>query len=170
MQLVFLTDVGLAITGAWSGLGARDARLNEYLGVQSKKYLMIWMMLYVVSLALIKGSICITMLRIGSVIKVLRISVYALLTLVIISFVSTLVGILCLCRPVNANWNTSLVLEGKATCSSMDVMIGLSYWATSSSIATDLACAILPGIILWNTQMPLKTKLSVSVLLSFGSL
>lgn len=131
---------------------------------------MIWMMLYVISLVLIKSSICMTMLRIGSPIKVLRVCVYVLLGLSVATFVATFVGILCLCRPVEANWNTALVLEGKATCSTMDAMIGLSYFSTASSIATDLACAVLPGLIVWNMQLPKKTKISVCVLLSFGSM
>lgn len=167
---VFMIEVVLACLGAYAGLGALDSRLNAYLSIQSKKYLMIWMMLYVGSLVLIKASICMTMLRVGSPIKSLRVCVYLLLTFIIGTFLATIIGILCLCRPVEANWNTGLVLEGKATCTTMDVMIGLSYFSTASSIATDLACAVLPGVIVWNMQMPRKTKIWVCVLLSFGSL
>lgn len=170
LQTVFMIEVVLACLGAYAGLGALDSRLNAYLSIQSKKYLMIWMMLYVGSLVLIKASICMTMLRVGSPIKSLRVCVYLLLTFIIGTFLATIIGILCLCRPVEANWNTGLVLEGKATCTTMDVMIGLSYFSTASSIATDLACAVLPGVIVWNMQMPRKTKIWVCVLLSFGSL
>ncbi|KAI0381304.1 hypothetical protein F5Y04DRAFT_280837 [Hypomontagnella monticulosa] len=38
------------------------------------------------------------------------------------------------------------------------------------TIATDIACAILPAAILWKSQLKLKTKLLVGLLLSFGSL
>jgi len=164
-----MVEIVLACLGARSGLGALDIKLNAYMQIKSKEYLMIWMMLYVSSLVLIKASICVTMLRIGSTIKALRISTYSLLAFCIAAYLSTIIGILCLCSPVSANWNTGLVLEGKATCKSMDVMIGLSYWATASSIATDIACAVLPGFIVWNTQLPKSTKVSVCVLLSFGS-
>jgi hypothetical protein len=165
-----LVEIVLACLGAYAGLGALDSRLNDYLSIESKKYLMIWMMLYVVSLVLIKGSICMTMLRVGNPIKSLRICVYLLLGLVVGTFLATIIGILCLCRPVEANWNTALVLEGKATCASMDAMIGLSYFSTASSIATDMACAVLPGLIVWNMQLKQTTKIFVCVLLSFGSL
>jgi hypothetical protein len=131
---------------------------------------MIWMMHYVFSLVLIKASICMTMLRVGSPIKALRVCVYILLGFIVCTFLATIIGILCLCRPIEANWDTSLVLEGKATCTSMDVMIGLSYFSTASSIATDMACAVLPGVIVWNMQLKQMTKIAVCILLSFGSL
>ena len=54
--------------------------------MEAKKYLMIWMMLYVCSLALVKISICVTMLRIGSPIKVLRICVYTLLAFTLVGY------------------------------------------------------------------------------------
>ena len=132
------------------------------------------MMLYVCSLAMIKTSICVTMLRIGNPVKALRNSVYALLGLVIGTFLATLVGVLCVCRPFSANWNTALVVEsdveGKAKCSSKSMLIGLAYFSTASAIATDLACAILPGFVVWNTQLKKSIKISVCLLLSFGSL
>jgi len=166
---IFIVEVVLACLGAYSGLGTLDIELNTFMQMEAKKYLMLWMLLYVCSLAAIKTSICITMLRIGSPIKALRVSVYVLLALVVGSYLATFIGILNLCNPVEANWNYALVLKGKAKCASMDAMIGLSYFATASSIATDIACAVLPGVILWNMQLKLATKLSVSILLSFGS-
>lgn len=167
---MFVVEVILAVLGGYAGLGALDNRLNDYLSIQSKKYLMIWMMLYVVSLVLIKASICMTMLRVGSPLKTLRVCVYILLSFAVGTFLATIIGILLLCKPVEANWNTSLVLEGKATCVSMDTMVGLSYFSTASSIATDLACAILPAFLVWNMQLRKSAKIGVCVLLSFGSL
>jgi hypothetical protein len=165
-----MVEVVLACYGAHVGLGALDSKLNDWLQIESKKYLMIWMMDYVFSLVLIKMSLCIAMLRVGSPIKKFRVCVYTLLGLCVATFMATIIGILYLCRPIEANWNTALVLEGKAVCASMEAMIALSYMSTASSIATDIACAILPGVIVRNMQLPRKTKISVCVLLSFGSL
>lgn len=131
---------------------------------------MIWMLVYVNALVLIKASICVTMYRIASANKSYRIAIWTLIAVIVGNYLTTFIGVLSLCRPVEANWNTSLVTEGRATCSGMSAMIGLSYTSTACSIATDLACAILPGIILWRTQMKLSTKISVTMLLSFGSL
>ncbi|OHW98901.1 hypothetical protein CSPAE12_02410 [Colletotrichum incanum] len=167
--VIYLVDVVLACIGALSGLGTRNADLNQRMMVDSMKYLMIWMMLYVVALCLVKASICITTLRIATTMPKLRIAVYVLLGLTIASFITTFVGILLLCRPVEANWDASILAEGRGQCSSVTSMLGLSYTSTASTIATDLACAVLPAIILWQTQMKLSTKIMVSTVLSFGS-
>ncbi|CCF34390.1 hypothetical protein CH063_01132 [Colletotrichum higginsianum] len=168
--IIYLVDVALACLGALSGLGTRNADLNATMISESMKYLMIWMMLYVAALCLVKSSICFTTLRIATTMPKLRIAVYVLLGLTIATFFTTFIGILLLCRPVEANWNPSLIAEGRGECSPMSAMLGLSYTSTASTIATDLACAVLPAIILWQTQMKLSTKIVVSTILSFGSL
>lgn len=170
MQVIYLVEVGLATTGAHRGLGRYNDDLNTFMTVESTKYLMIWMLMYICSLVLIKSSICVTMLRIAGSSRTFVILIWTLLAVIIATWFTTFVGVLLLCTPVEANWNTALVTAGKAKCAGMSAMIGLSYTSTASSIATDMACAVLPGIILWRTQMPLKTKISVTFLLSFGSL
>lgn len=82
----------------------------------------------------------------------------------------TFVGVLLFCSPIEASWNTALILEGKGSCASMEVMIALSHTATASTIITDAACVVLPGIMLWDIQMKKKAKLGVFALLSFASL
>ncbi|KAJ3939227.1 uncharacterized protein N0V96_010673 [Colletotrichum fioriniae] len=165
--VVYLVDVALACMGALSGLGTRNADLSPVMLVESMKYLMIWMMLYVAVLCTIKTSICITTLRIATTMPKLRTAVYILMGLTVATFFTTFVGILLLCRPVEANWDTSIVLEGRGECSPVSSMLALSYTSTVSTIVTDLACAVLPAIILWQTQMKLSTKIMVSFVLSF---
>lgn len=138
--------------------------------VDSMMYLMVWMMLYVGALCLVKTSICITTLRIATNMPKLRIAVYILLGLTIATFLTTFIGILLLCRPVEANWDQSILAEGRGECSPITAMLGLSYMSTASTIATDLACAVLPAIVLWQTQMKRSMKIIVTILLSFGSL
>lgn len=122
------------------------------------------------TLCIIKLSICITTLRIATTMPKLRISVYALMGLTVATFVTTFIGVLLLCRPVEANWDKSIVEEGRGECSPISAMLGLSYMTTATTIVTDLACAILPAVILWQTHMKLSTKIMLSVVLSFGSL
>ncbi|TGO57797.1 hypothetical protein BOTNAR_0194g00190 [Botryotinia narcissicola] len=167
--MVYIVDVALACHGTRVGLGSHNSRLNAFFSVQGTKYLMLWMMLYVVGLAVIKSSICVTLLRIASAHKMYRFFVLSLLGLTIATFLVTLIGILLLCRPVSANWDTSLVTEGKGTCSGMGTMIALSYTSTACTIVTDLACAVFPGVMLYRTQMPLGRKIQVGLLLSFAS-
>jgi hypothetical protein len=137
---------------------------------ESVKYFTIWILVYVVSLATIKSSICVTLLRIANTQKPLRIAVWSLLVITWSSFIVTFVGVLLFCRPIEANWNTALIAAGEGTCAPMEVMIGLSHTATVSTIITDVGCVVLPGLVLWNVQMKFQAKLNVFMLLSFASL
>ncbi|KAL1860419.1 hypothetical protein Daus18300_009192 [Diaporthe australafricana] len=49
-------------------------------------------------------------------------------------------------------------------------MIGLSHTATVTTIITDLGCAMLPGMLLWKTQMKSQAKLEVFALMSVASI
>lgn len=49
-------------------------------------------------------------------------------------------------------------------------MIGLSHTATVTTIATDIGCAALPGLLLWKTQMKPQAKFEVFALMSVASL
>ncbi|KAI9643601.1 hypothetical protein NHQ30_008223 [Ciborinia camelliae] len=167
--IVYIIDVSLACHGTRVGLGSHNSRLNVYFEEEGMKYLMLWMLIYVLGLAIIKSSICVTLLRIASTKNTYRTFVLGLLGLTIANFFVTFIGILLLCRPVAANWDTTLVAEGKGTCSGMGSMIALSYTSTACTILTDLACAVFPGVMLYRTQMPLGRKISVGLLLSFAS-
>lgn len=138
--------------------------------MEAPKVLTIWILVYVVSLATIKSSICVTLLRIGNTKTSLRVAAWVLLAITWASFMVTFVGVLLFCRPIEANWNTSLLLEGKGSCASMEVMIALSHTATGTTILTDAACVVLPGMMLWDIQMKRRAKLGVFALLSFASL
>lgn len=100
----------------------------------------------------------------------MRIAVWVLLAITWASYMVTFIGDLLVCRPIEATWKPELVLSGQAYCAPMELMIALSHTATGSTVATDLACAVLPGIILWNTQMNTKAKISAYILLSFASM
>ncbi|ORY58874.1 uncharacterized protein BCR38DRAFT_527394 [Pseudomassariella vexata] len=167
--LVYVVDVGLACDAAFMGVGQPDSKQNAFFAEESKKYFTIWILVYVIGLATIKSSICVTMARIADTQTLYRVAVYVLLGITWTSFLVTFIGVLVFCRPIEGNWKASLVLSGEATCASMETMIGLSQTATGTTIVTDLACAILPGLILWKTQMNLRHKLAVFALLSFAS-
>ncbi|TDZ30790.1 hypothetical protein C8035_v002026 [Colletotrichum spinosum] len=167
--VLYLADVVFACFGAMSGLGTRNADLNETMMAEAIKWLMIWMLVYVAALCLVKTSICVTILRIATTMPRLRAAVYLIMGLTIATFITMFTGILLLCRPVEANWDQNLISEGRGECSPVYSMLGLSYTSTASTIVTDLACAVLPAAILWRTQMKLSTKIMVATFLSFGS-
>lgn len=162
--MIYAVDVGLASHGTFVGLGTRTAELNSWLAVEGLKYLMLWMMVYIISLAVIKGSICVTLYRIASADTRYKVAVFTLLGLTIATMLVTLLGVLFLCRPVSANWT------GEGECAGASTLVALSYTSTASTIVTDLSLAVLPGFMVWGSLMEPRQKIFVCVLLSFGSM
>ncbi|KAF1916849.1 hypothetical protein BDU57DRAFT_595411 [Ampelomyces quisqualis] len=180
---------GLAVYDVYIGLGRVNADLNEWQQAQSLKYYIIWILIYVLALATVKSSICITILRIASTKINLRITVYVLLFVTWASFFITFIGTLLYCHPVRAIWTPMLVITGQATCAPVKTFIVIGHCATGkvnthtlrtcadffsvpavSTILTDMALVVVPGIILWNTQMKKQAKLQAFGLLSFASI
>ncbi|KAI0156063.1 hypothetical protein BJ166DRAFT_532073 [Pestalotiopsis sp. NC0098] len=169
--IVYITDIALAIRGVSVGIGSKNDHLNSWMQAEAEKYYIIWITLYVVTVALIKSSVCLTLARVAAKSNnSLRIAVWALLGLTWASFCVTFFGILTFCRPVEANWNTALVAEGKASCADTETLIAISHTNTASSIATDVGCMVLPGLLLWDANMGTRAKLQVFGLMSIASI
>ncbi|QSZ31439.1 hypothetical protein DSL72_001004 [Monilinia vaccinii-corymbosi] len=167
--IVFAVDVGLTCHGTRVGIGSFNSSLNVHLASEGSKYLVMWLIFYLIALAIIKSSICVTLLRIAGAHKVYRLFLWGLLAITICTFVATLTGVLLLCRPVSANWDGLLLEEGKGKCEGMDVIVALSYTSMVCTILTDTAFALFPGVMLYKSQMPLARKIQVGLLLSFAS-
>ncbi|TDZ16400.1 Satratoxin biosynthesis SC1 cluster protein 4 [Colletotrichum orbiculare MAFF 240422] len=165
----YVVVVGLAVYGCFIGLGTLEEKLNQWLWSEALKIYIVWILNYVVALALVKSSVCLTIQRIITTDRGLKITVWVLLGLTWASFFITFVGTLLYCRPVQALWTPQMILAGEGTCADVDVLIALGHVATSSAIVTDLALVVVPAIILWGTQMKTQTKLQVFGLLSFAS-
>jgi hypothetical protein len=166
---LYTAATGLAMYAALVGLGRLQADLNPWQQSESMKYYIIWILTYVLALATVKSSICITILRIASTKINLRLTVYALLAVTWASFFITFIGTLVYCRPVNAIWMPQLVLSGQGTCAPVKTFVVIGHVATVSTIMTDLALVVVPAIILWNTQMKRQAKFQAFGLLSFAS-
>jgi hypothetical protein len=160
---------GLAVYGLLVGLGRREKELNQWQWSEALKYYIIWILMYVIALAIIKSSICLTILRVATTKKSLRIATWGLLVVTWCSFLITFLGTLLFCRPVSAAWLPQLILSGKGTCAPIYRLVVIGHVATVSTIVTDLALVIVPGILLSGTQMQRQVKLQAWGLLSFGS-
>jgi hypothetical protein len=169
-QVAYTAATGLAIYDVLHGLGRLNADLNAWQQEEAMKFYIIWILVYVLALATVKSSICITIMRIASNKVNLRITVYALLAVTWASFFITFIGTLTYCNPVNAIWQPMLILTGKATCAPVKTFIIIGHCATVSTILTDMALVVVPAIILWNTQMKRQAKLQAFGLLSFASI
>jgi hypothetical protein len=92
--------VGLSTYGCLAGLGRLNVDLNAWQQSEAVKYYVIWILLYVVALATVKSSVCITIRRIASTKKPLKMTVWVLLAVTWSSFLITFLGTLFYCRPV----------------------------------------------------------------------
>jgi hypothetical protein len=169
-QIVYVAVVSLTVYACLIGVGTRQAGLNAWMAENSMKWYMIWILHYVMALALVKSSICLTIWRIAENQRGLRVAIWILLGLTWASFFVTFVGTLLYCRPTEALWRIDLIMSGEGECAPVDTFIAIGHVATTSTIITDLALAVLPGWILWKSQMKKQQKLQVFGLLSFASL
>jgi len=72
------------------------------------------------------------------------------------------------CSPVSYWWD--LNPEHHGTCISPVAFEVCGYLVSVLNSAADLTFAILPGIIVWNTTMNLRTRIVVCCLLGFASM
>ncbi|CAJ0542945.1 Ff.00g003320.m01.CDS01 [Fusarium sp. VM40] len=153
----------IAIQCVYSGLGTKDKDLNGYLQLESRKFLYFGQLAYSISLIPLKGSICVTLLRIA-VSKVHRIIIWSVFTLTVVATTAIVIGCLVGCRPIAANWGQ----DGK--CAPYQLMAAFGYLMSCAAVVTDFVCAILPVFMLYKSQMKATTKISVGVVLGLAAL
>jgi hypothetical protein len=185
--VIFVASTGLVAYDTFLGLGAVDKDISSPMSLnalkvcdprkplqfsllwlanrESHQYLSIWQLLYVTSLACIKNSICLTMLKIATQ-KAHRIALYVTLGLSTSACLVGFIGLLAVCQPMQAAWSVG----GQDSCAPRAVVIALNYAIAAGAVITDWACSIIPVFILWNAQMARKVKVSVVMVLSLGSL
>ena len=99
---MYIPVTGLAIYGCLVGLGRLNEDLNAWQQSEAIKIYVVWILLYVVALATVKSSVCITIRRIASIQKPMRIAVWCLLALTWASFFVTFIGTITYCNPTRS--------------------------------------------------------------------
>lgn len=123
-------------------------------------------MVYFPSLALIKMSICVTLLRIATM-RPHRLAIFATMGITVSVALVGFIGDLVICRPISDQWTAGA--DG-GNCAPRTTFVALNYTISIGAIVTDWACAIIPACIIWNAQMRRNVKLSVGIVLGLGSL
>ncbi|TIA30875.1 hypothetical protein D6C79_09565 [Aureobasidium pullulans] len=152
------------LCGCKTGLGQHDYDLSGDDYSKIKRALMTFQVLYCASLIFIKSSICVALIRLV-VTRRLLYTLYAILALSASYGFIAMMTVLLQCRPLRATWEPSA-----GTCSNQGIIVHISYFVTACSIATDLACAVMPFVILWKLQMRRRLKFTVAAMLSLGFL
>lgn len=165
---MFTAQVSVAIYGNLVGVARRDVENNDWRARQGPKYYITFLMIYVVVLVSVKCSISITVYRIA-VKRAHRIAVWCLLVFNWIAFLVLMIGVNLYCRPLRAMWTPELIESGEGECAPVNVLVNIGEVATWFTIVSDFALAILPYLILKDTNMTKGAKMQVFGLLSFAS-
>ena len=164
-QVFNLGQSAIVIYGGYTGMGTKDAKMTQATINEGTKALLIWQSLYAGSLAFIKSSICITLMRIAQK----RGYLILLKTLVVLAAGLSSVGIVVVfnqCHPLNKYWDKTV----PGTCWPPIVATVLSYAASVSNVITDFTVALTPFFLLRNIQMRAKLKFYVQLILGLGML
>ncbi|EAW11090.1 uncharacterized protein ACLA_067270 [Aspergillus clavatus NRRL 1] len=74
-----------------------------------------------------------------------------------------------MCDPPKALWRTHLILEGKATCRDVWVLINYAIFTGAISACADLYLAIYPSTVLMKLKMSLRKRLALCAALGLGA-
>ena len=172
---------GIVIAGCHTGIGTvryklSTAQVQEGMKVgkpssqqdssllMMSQYVLLWQMFYATTLAFVKTSICVTVLRIATgrlYILTLRFLIAQSVLLSTVGFIVVLVQ----CRPVKAFW-----IPSKGTCMDKILPTILTYAASVSNVLTDFATALIPMLLVRKLQMRSRLKLYAQLIMCLGVL
>ncbi|KAI2615519.1 hypothetical protein GGR54DRAFT_642281 [Hypoxylon sp. NC1633] len=147
------------------GLGTPDAEIDDLLKARAALYLGYWQMHYAASTNLVKAGIAVALLRLTTAQRLYRYIIYCILLSAPIFTVAVIILLVTTCRPLGAQWDLAL-----GPCTVHNLMAYLSYLFTVFTVILDWACAIIPYLLLRNLEMRPRVKISLIVILAFGSL
>ncbi|THY51294.1 hypothetical protein D6C99_04517 [Aureobasidium pullulans] len=172
MMLLFIPCAAFALLSVSEGLGVRDYRLDPDQIITATMHFSFFDLLYIFTLGVLKGSLCLTLLRFATA-KQMRRAIYIMIGFNTFMTAACLVGLMTVCRPYRTNWRhfynfPEYPKEG--SCFSGTVLRSLVYVLTAVIFISDLICVIIPAMIFWNTRMQRKKKIMAWMLLSLGLL
>lgn len=107
---------------------------------------------------------CLLLLRIASSVQLYRRCIKVALAATFVGFVTTEIGALGECRPIEANWKD----VAGATCASDYTIVVIAAVATVFSVATDWFCALFPIFMVWRMRMRRTSKTAIAAVLGLG--
>ncbi|KAK2030771.1 hypothetical protein LX32DRAFT_637841 [Colletotrichum zoysiae] len=152
-----------SISGVHYGTGRHHKDINKE---DIPKALECWWycyLFYCLSMVISKMSIAYFLMRITTQ-KVHRWVVYLAMLFTVISGIIFFFVTLFQCHPISFFWNK----DQAGGCVNPDIVIGLAYAYSASSVISDFAFAILPAFIVVKLQVPKKTKYALIPLLMMG--
>jgi hypothetical protein len=125
--------------------------------------------IYTLATCLIKCSVCYTFLRLSTSPKIKR-ALHWILIIVSCSSLIMFIGSFCYCVPYPAIWTHWHHPNTPGYCLPGAVVLTVGYSFAVTTIFADFACAIIPGIILWQTVMSTRNMVMAWFILGMGVL
>ncbi|KAF2490288.1 hypothetical protein BU16DRAFT_566320 [Lophium mytilinum] len=163
--VLFALTIAMSTVAAYHGVGVHNYGASAAEMRDGVMYFSFWQIFFITSTVPIKASICISLLRITTN-KLFKMILWTLIALSIIAAIISNVGVWSSCRPMAFTWDKT-IKGGK--CSSINVIIALTYLVSGTNILTDWTCAVLPAFILYDIQMRTKLKISIVLVLGMGA-
>ncbi|RMI96292.1 hypothetical protein CDV36_016343 [Fusarium kuroshium] len=162
--VLFTVICGLLLACCYHGSGQYAKALTPSDVMQGTKLWFIAQLFYPCSLAPVKISICVTLLRVEKYRRRIVWTVWAVMVLSIASAITYIAATATICQPITALW-------GETTTGSCNVQLNrrIGFYISVTAILTDWTLGVLPAILLWNIQMKFLIKLSVILVLSLGA-
>uniref|UniRef100_A0A8H7K799 Rhodopsin domain-containing protein n=1 Tax=Bionectria ochroleuca TaxID=29856 RepID=A0A8H7K799_BIOOC len=153
---------------AYNGIGLPDSDIPG--GKQGPTYneglkaVFLWQLFYLTSMAFIKSSICLTILRIA-IIRWQRILLWTIIGCSFFVAIMLDIFILVECQPMQRIWN-----EAPGWCYPDSAKVAITFITSGVNIVTDWICTILPIFIIWKLQMPKQRKIALCAVLGLDLL
>ncbi|KAF2157323.1 hypothetical protein K461DRAFT_317435 [Myriangium duriaei CBS 260.36] len=164
-QLLLIICASLAAVGATQGIGVRDVDLTSKEDTEARFLIFLFQVFYAIDLIFIKCSICFAIYRITTS-KAVRAVLFFLVTVSTATGFAILGVLFSVCKPIAEIW---LFAPGGYCVSTIAQNIkAVIVFGTISAIVTDFGCAVVPYVVLWNLQMPRKTKMILACMLGLS--
>lgn len=180
-QLTTLIGAGFVTSGVFYGLGRHEYYLTPFQRLVSHALGWAdWIQTFI-TLALVKISICLFLLRIVES-RMIKRGMYAIIAFTVLFttiFVCLFLGI---CRPLNAHWNVEvegkcfsdiqirdmLIAQGGESPTIIEIHVYHLHTTIVLSVIVDLVIAGLPIIFLRKLQISRRTKFGLCLLMGLG--
>ncbi|KAM5437515.1 hypothetical protein McanMca71_000871 [Microsporum canis] len=146
------------------GLGTHQANLMKSEVIELTKYF--WLSGPFHDLAVNWGKVSAMLLLIRIVEKAKRQALYFYIGIVLLTLVNTVDVFIILgqCRPIEAAWNAQV----RGRCWAKSIVKISAYFQSACCCLSDLILAGYPIIVISNLRMPLRTKITLSIILSLS--
>ena len=170
MKILFLAFCGCCITGVHYGTGQHFTDIIPENRSIALRYWWYCEPLYILVNMFIKLSIAVFLLRI-SVVTTHKVIIWITLIISEVYGLFFLILFILQCRPTSYFWERfSPTPPEHGTCISVNITAGVFFGYSAVCCLTDWTLSILPGFMVWNLQMNVRTKILVAMILAVGAM